>query len=123
MLVSLIGTPWMPRVDNGILFIEDINEQPYRIERMLLQLHQAGVLERQRLILCGDFSGYKVAPYDRGYDVAAALDHIRTVTATPLVTGLPFGHCPQKLTLAVGAEAEVQVSGGRCRLRQRWRVD
>ena len=51
MLVSLIGTPWMPRIDDGILFVEDINEQPYRIERMLLQLHQAGILSRQRLVL------------------------------------------------------------------------
>ena len=57
MLASLVGTPWMPQVDSGILFIEDVNEPPYRIERMLLQLLQAGVLDRQRLVLCGDFSG------------------------------------------------------------------
>lgn len=120
MLTSLVGTPWLPRINGGILFIEDINETPYRIERMLLQLHQAGVLERQRLVLCGDFSGYKVAPYDRGYDVDAALAYVRTVTSTPIVCGLPFGHCPQKLTLAVGVEAQVAVEGGRCRLGQHW---
>ena len=120
MLTSLLGTPWMPRIEGGILFVEDINEQPYRIERMLLQLHQAGVLDRQRLVLCGDFSGVRIAPYDQGYDVAAALDHVRSVTRTPLASGLPFGHCPSKLTLAVGARADVRIADGLCRLQQRW---
>ena len=120
MLASLVGTPWMPAIEGGVLFIEDINEQPYRIERMLLQLAQAGVLERQRLVLCGDFSGYAVAPYDNGYDVAAAIEHVRSVTSVPIVTGLPFGHCPKKLTLAVGAAIDVEVRNGCCRLRQQW---
>ena len=120
MLCSLIGTPWMPAVDGGILFVEDINEQPYRIERMMIQLQQAGVLDRQKLVLCGDFSGFRVADYDNGYGLADALAQVRTMTAVPLIEGLPFGHCPQKLTLAVGASAQVEVAAGRCRLRQRW---
>ncbi len=120
MIASLIGTPWIPHVDGGVLFIEDINEQPYRIERMLLQLLHAGILERQRIVLCGDFSGYKVAPYDNGYDVAAAIAHVRSIASVPIVTGVPFGHCPKKLTLAVGATIAVEVGSGRCRVRQRW---
>ena len=120
MLCSLVGTPWMPAVDRGILFIEDINEQPYRIERMLFQLQQAGLLERQSLILCGDFSGHRVADYDRDYGLIDALDRIRAATPVPIVTGLPFGHCPRKLTLAVGARARVEVARGRCRLTQAW---
>ena len=120
MLCSLLGTPWMPRIDGGILFIEDINEQPYRIERMLLQLHQAGVLDRQVAVVCGDFSGFRVADYDRGYGLDDAFDYVRRLTATPLVTGLPFGHCPRKVTLAVGARADLTVSAGSCRLRQSW---
>ena len=120
MIASLIGTPWMPAVEDGVLFIEDVNEQPYRIERMLLQLAQAGVLERQRVVLCGDFSGYATVTYDHGYDVEAVFDYVRSVTSAPIVTGLPFGHCPKKLTLAVGAMIEVAVSGGRCRLQQQW---
>ena len=122
MVASLVGTPWMPLVEGGVLFIEDINEQPYRIERMLLQLFHAGILERQRLVLCGDFSGYRLAPYDNGYDVEAAIDHVRSMTSVPIVTGLPFGHCPKKLTLAVGAPIDVSVSGGLCRLQQRWNL-
>ena len=120
MLCSLVGTPWMPAIDGGILFIEDINEPPYRIERMMLHLKQAGILDCQKLVLCGDFSGYRVADYDNGYDVATALRYVRGTTSVPIVSGLPFGHCPQKLTLAVGAMARVAMAGGRCRLRQDW---
>ena len=122
MVTSLIGTPWMPAVDGGILFVEDVNEQPYRIERMLLQLQQAGVLDRQRAVLCGDFSGYRVTPYDDGYGIADALDHVQRATSTPLLRGLPFGHVPRKLTLAVGARATVMAADGRVRLRQHWRL-
>jgi muramoyltetrapeptide carboxypeptidase len=122
MLTSLIGTPWMPAIDGGILFVEDINEQPYRIERMLLQLKQAGVLDRQRLVLCGDFSDYRVADYDNGYDIDAALAYVRQTTATPIIAGLPFGHGPKTLTLAVGALADVKVADGHCTLNQRWKL-
>lgn len=120
MIASLIGTPWMPVVDDGILFIEDVNEQPYRIERMLLQLQQAGVLDRQRAILCGDFTGYRVADYDNGYDLEAALARVQQDTSAPLIRGLPFGHVPRKLTLAVGAPASIEITNGTCRLRQAW---
>ena len=120
MVCSLIGTPWLPAIDGGILFIEDINEQPYRIERMMIQLQQAGILDRQAAVLCGDFSGYRVTDYDNGYGMDDVLARVRDTTSTPLVTGLPFGHCPRKLTLAVGARAEVDVVGNLCRLRQSW---
>ncbi len=120
MLCSLVGTRWMPAVSGGVLFIEDINEQPYRIERMLIQLLQAGVLERQSLILCGDFSGYRVAPYDHDYDLSVALAYVQGLTSVPIVGGLPFGHGPSKLTLAVGGAVRVAVEDGVCRLEQRW---
>ena len=120
MIASLLATPWLPSIDDGILFIEDVNEQPYRVERMLLQLQQAGVLDRQRLVLCGDFTGYRVADYDDGYDIDAALAHVQSVTSAPLIRGLPFGHVPRKLTLAVGVPASVEIADGVCRLRQTW---
>ncbi len=122
MLTSLIGTRWLPRIDGGILFVEDVNEQPYRVERMLMQLKQAGLLDRQRLVLCGEFSGHRVAAYDDGYDLASAIARVRAETDVPIVTGLPFGHVPTKATLAVGAPCVVAVADRRCRLRQRWRL-
>ena len=103
MMTHLIGTPWMPAVEGGILFIEDVNEHPYRIERMLLQLLHAGVLARQQAIILGDFSGYRLSDYDNGYDFNAMLACLRAQLPVPLLHGLPFGHTPHKLTLPVGA--------------------
>lgn len=105
MLTHLVGTPYMPQIDGGILFIEDINEHPYRVERMLLQLHYAGILARQQAVLLGDFSSYRLTDYDNGYDVDAMLAYLRATVGVPLLTGLPFGHIRDKVTLAVGCHA------------------
>jgi len=107
MLCHLIGTPWMPTVQDGILFIEDVNEHPYRIERMLLQLAHAGVLRQQRAIVLGDFSGYKLTDYDNGYDFNQMLSYLRARFELPILQGLPFGHMKDKLTLPVGARCLV----------------
>lgn len=107
MLCSLLGTPYMPKVDGGILFLEDINEPPYRVERMLLQLLQAGVLARQQAIVLGDFSNYRTTDYDNGYNMDAVVDYMRAQLRIPVLTGLPFGHCPRKLTLPVGGQARM----------------
>ena len=120
MIASLVGTPWMPVIDDGVLFVEDVNERPYRIERMLLQLQAAGVLADVRAILCGAFSGYRPLDYDNGYGIEQAIDHVRRATGLPVVTGLPFGHVPRKLTVAVGAPIDVRVADGRCHIAQRW---
>ncbi|ANJ72483.1 muramoyltetrapeptide carboxypeptidase [Ralstonia insidiosa] len=109
MLCSLVGTPYLPRIDGGILFVEDINEHPYRVERMLLQLQQAGVLERQQALVLGDFSGYRTTPYDAGYDFGPMCDYLAARLPIPVLTGLPFGHCPTKATLPIGAQAELDI--------------
>ncbi|OGB04632.1 MAG: LD-carboxypeptidase [Burkholderiales bacterium RIFCSPHIGHO2_12_FULL_69_20] len=111
MLQSLLGTPHWPKVKGGILFLEDVNEHPYRVERTLLQLHQAGVLARQKAVLLGDFSGWRKSPLDRGYSFKAMVAHLRSVCSTPILTGLPFGHVPTKVTLPVGAQVQLVVQG------------
>jgi len=113
MLAHLVGTPYLPQIDGGILFLEDVNEHPFRVERMLLQLLHAGVLERQQAILLGDFSGGRIGDYDNGYDFSAMLDYIRSRVGVPILTGLPFGHLPHKATLAVGSLAQVEGDAGR----------
>jgi muramoyltetrapeptide carboxypeptidase len=111
MLVSLLGTPHWPKVKRGVLFVEDVNEHPYRVERMLWQLQQAGVLDAQKAVLLGRFSDWSRSPLDRGYTLASAVAALRAATKTPLVTGLPFGHVPTKVTLPVGARVELLVEG------------
>ena len=113
MFMSLIGTPYFPQVDGGILFFEDIAEHPYRVERMLLQLHQAGVLARQKAIVLGDFSGYRLNPGDNGYDFDAMLAHVREVLPLPVLTGLAFGHIAKHVTIPFGAQGHLVCDGGK----------
>ncbi len=111
MLMSLLGTPWMPRIEGGILVVEDINEHPYRVERMLLQLHQAGVLARQSAVVLGSFSAAKPNDYDNGYNLAEMAHALRSRIAVPIVDGLAFGHEPDTVTLPLGAQGELVYDG------------
>jgi len=111
MLCSMLGTPHFPRVKGGILFVEDVNEHPYRVERCLLQLHQAGVLGAQKAVLLGAVSDYRASPLDRGYTLKSAVAHVRSVSRTPLVTGLPFGHVRTKVSFPLGQRVELAVQG------------
>lgn len=105
MIMSLLGTEYFPRVEDGILFVEDVNEHPYRVERMLLQLMQAGVLARTRALVLGDFSSYQITPADNGYDFDAMVSYLRQTLPCPVLTGLQFGHCAKRVTIPVGARA------------------
>jgi muramoyltetrapeptide carboxypeptidase len=116
LVAHLAGTPHFPRVDGGILFLEDIGEHPYRVERMLYQLHFGGVLARQRAVLLGSFTGYELGANDNGYDAAAMVAHVRARLCPHLFTGLPFGHTQEKLTLPVGGRCALDVRDGRARL-------
>ena len=117
MLVAVLGTPFMPRVRDGILFIEDVNEPAYKIERMLIQLMHAGVLQRQAAIVLGDFEPVTPMPNDNGFDLASVVERLRRTSGVPVYTGLPFGHVARKLTLPVGGRARLAVRrGGRSTL-------
>ena len=114
MVNSLLGTKHWPArktVKGGVLFLEDVNEQPYRTERCLLQLHQAGVLDSQKAIVLGAFTVHRKSPLDRGFSMKTVVAHLRSLTRTPILTGLPFGHVPTKVTLPVGARVNLVVQG------------
>lgn len=107
VLVSLLGTPYWPQVQGGVLFLEDVNEHPFRIERMLTQLLHAGVLAQQKAVLMGQFTGIRLAPHDRGYKLATVVAWLRSQIKVPVLTGLPFGHVPTKVLLPVGARVDL----------------
>lgn len=112
MLCSLVGTPWLPPVDRGILFLEDVAEHPYRIERQLTQLLEAGILARQRAILLGQFTEYKLTPHDRGFKFSSVVEWLRSrLPKVLVVTNLPFGHVPTKVLLPVGARVDLLLQG------------
>lgn len=119
LVAHLVGTPHLPNTKGGLLFLEDIGEHPYRVERMLYQLHFAGVLARQRAVLLGTFNGYEAAANDNGYGLDAMIAHARASFGVPIFAGLPFGHCPDKLTLPVGGHCVLRVHGGMARIELR----
>lgn len=116
MLCSLLGTPYFPAIDGGILFVEDIGEPPFRIERLLYQLHLSGVLARQKALVLGHFTHCRPHGYDNGYDTDAAFEQIARVTRVPVVRGMPFGHEADKFTLPFGVPAHLRLSQGKASL-------
>ena len=111
VLCSLVGTPYVPSVQGGVLFLEDVAEHPYRIERMLTQLLNAGVLAQQKAIVLGGFTDYKLSSHDKGFKLQTVVDGLRTQLKIPVLTGLPFGHVATKLCLPVGQEVSLLREG------------
>ncbi len=109
MLAALTGTPYLPVVPGGILFIEDVNEHPYRVERMLTQLLHAGVLKTQKAIVFGQFSHYRLVAHDRGFRLASVVEWLRTQVKARVITGLPFGHVSPKVVLPFGRKCDLVV--------------
>ncbi len=112
LICSLVGTPWLPDIEGGLLFVEDVSEHPYRIERMLHHLFHAGVLARQKALIFGEFSAWKAVPHDRGYGLEAMTDYWRSRLTVPIISGLPFGHGPSKAVLEVGRNYRLRVDAG-----------
>ncbi|TMH28552.1 MAG: muramoyltetrapeptide carboxypeptidase [Betaproteobacteria bacterium] len=116
LVAHLAGTHYMPRIDGGILFVEDVAEHPYRVERMLYQLYHAGILGRQRALLLGRFSGFDPGANDNGYNLETMIGQARAAFGIAVFSGLPFGHCRDKVTLPVGARCSLSVRDGIGRL-------
>ncbi|MGE4591019.1 LD-carboxypeptidase [Alcaligenes sp.] len=112
LVCSLLGTPYFPNIDGGILFLEDVGEAPYRVERMLTQLWHAGVLNRQMAVVLGRFTAYKTGASDNGFDMDSVVRWLRETVKVPVVTGLPYGHVEVKVSLPVGKEVGLATEDG-----------
>lgn len=113
LLVSLMGTPYMPDMRESVLFLEDIGEEPYRIDRMLTQLQSAGILRRAGAVLTGQFTDCE--PQDKtkpSLTLGEILEETARLAGRPFLTGLPFGHESVKMTLPVGLRARVDAGSG-----------
>ncbi len=109
VLTSLLGTPYFPQIKSGVLFLEDVGEHPYRVERMLTQLLHAGVLAQQKAVILGQFSNYKLTPHDSGFKFLSVVDWLRLQLKVPVLTDLPFGHVATKVCLPVGQTVNLLV--------------
>jgi muramoyltetrapeptide carboxypeptidase len=111
VLTSLIGTPYLPEVQGGVLWFEDTGESPFRIERMLTTWLHAGILAKQKAIIFGQFTESKLYPHDRGFNMAGVVARLRSQLKIPVLTGLPFGHVPTKVMLPFGAPVKLLCDG------------
>ncbi len=110
VLSSMIGTPFLPSFNNTLLFLEDINEPAYRIDRMLSHLSNANLLACCSAILFGQFSGEpgKIGEDER---MKKVFDYYSTLNKhTAVLSGISYGHIPNLMTLPVGAHFKVQIA-------------
>jgi muramoyltetrapeptide carboxypeptidase len=113
LLTHLMATPYFSQIDDGILYVEEIGEEPYAIERMFLQLLHAGILGRQRAVLLGDFTDCSAENTKRyPYSMDEVLESLRTWLPCPVLTGLPFGHVARKVTLPFGGAGTLSIREG-----------
>lgn len=116
LLVSLIGTPYDLDYDGKIIFIEDVGEIPYRIDRMLTQLLNAGKLQKAAGIALGVFKECDSSPDDPDFALSTGLGEVLTdrlaYLKIPVLYGLPFGHIPDNATLPLGVNAQLDVEQG-----------
>ncbi|MBR7795657.1 MAG: S66 peptidase family protein [Bacillota bacterium] len=104
LLVSSLGTPFEIDTTNRLLLLEDIGEEPYRIDSMLNQLKLAGKLETAAGIILGDFADAKPKvtpslPLDKVFD-----DYFRKLDI-PVISGFKIGHCMPHIAIPLGVEA------------------
>lgn len=110
LLCALHGTPFQPDYTGAILVLEDVNEAPYRIERMLLQLRLAGALQRCAAIAFGSFTNTgddQRKSLGGTRSVAEVLAEVAEAAGVPAVSGVPVGHIEDQWSLPLGAEAEL----------------
>jgi muramoyltetrapeptide carboxypeptidase len=109
-LVALLGTPYAVETANGVLFLEDVAERPYRIDRMLTQLRLAGKLDDVRAVILGSFADCDGRD---DTDVAAAVFHdVFRDAPYPVVAGFPAGHLSENVALALGMPVTVNADEG-----------
>ncbi len=116
---ALAGTGYWPRLDGAILFLEDINEYIYRVDRMLGTLQLAGAFQRLAGVVLGAFTN--CGPGDGNYGTLTldeVFDDYFKPLGVPVYSGASFGHIRRKFTLPVGALAEIDADAGALRLLQ-----
>jgi muramoyltetrapeptide carboxypeptidase len=117
MLVGSLGTPFEVHTDDTILFIEDIAEKPFRIDRMLMQLRLAGKLEKVRGFVFGEMLDC-APPQGETYTLQQVIMRILAPYNVPVVYGLKSGHVTSgNITLSIGVKAELEAEGAEVQLR------
>jgi muramoyltetrapeptide carboxypeptidase len=116
MIASLMGTPYQPDTTNAIFFLEDVHEEPYRIDRMLTTLSLGGLFDNVAGILFGRCSDCGVK--GPSFSLEEILRDRFGGLSVPVISGLSFGHIEQKLVLPIGARATLDADTGGVRVEE-----
>jgi len=111
VLTRLLGTPFMPPLEGGVLLLEDLSEQPYRLDRMWTHLELAGVFRKIRGIVLGQFLGCE--PRDGGYTAAEVLRDLAVATGVPCAAGFPIGHGDINEPVGLGVRVRLEADAAR----------
>ncbi len=113
MIVSTLGTPYEPNFDNSILFLEDVSEPAYKVDRMLSQLLISGKLKNCKGIIFGQFDNLNSRQaFHPGYSytIKEVIEQLYSKLNIPIMVGMPFGHVKDKLTLPLGILTEINTN-------------
>jgi len=110
MVASLVGTRYFPDVSASILFLEEIDERPYRIDRMLRQLRDTPFIRNAAGVVFGRFTGCTAEPGKPSLTLGQVIGDTFTGHRFPLLSGLPYGHTKGSLTIPHGVKARLNAS-------------
>ncbi|MBM0066668.1 S66 peptidase family protein [Alkalicoccobacillus gibsonii] len=110
LLVSSLGTPYEIDTKGKLLFLEDVGEEPYRLDRMFNQLRLANKLQDAQGIIVGDF--HECEPFKRkeSQDVDEVVTHHLSMAGTPAIIGVQAGHCTPTLSFPLGVMATIDLT-------------
>ena len=112
IVAALAGTPYAPETRGHLLFLEEIREAPYRVDRMLTQLHQSGISARAAGIALGIFEKCEAPDDEPSLTLAQTLQDQFGASRVPAAYGLSFGHVAPQVTLPVGVRARFDAEAG-----------
>lgn len=115
LFAGLCGTPYMPKPKDAILFLEEVNEKPYKLDRYLTQLMNAGDMDNVRGVVLGHFTDCKPGAEDKD-DALAVLSRCLKPLGIPVLAGFPAGHERPAYPLVMGAKVELDANKGDLRI-------
>jgi len=107
LIASIIGTKFQPNFNNSILVIEDIGEEPYRIDRYLSQLKNSGILNKIKGCILGQFTDCVAKEPEKSLTLEQIFQDYFKNLGIPILSNLSYGHIPQKITLPIGARIKI----------------
>lgn len=115
LLAAACGTPEQVDTEGAVLFLEDVGERPYRVDRLLLQLDRAGLLDAASALVLGDFAGCE----EPGLTWRDAVDRVVRGKPLPVLAGVPFGHGNPNLAVPLGGRVQLDAGAGWVRFRDK----